>query len=307
MPVTMIIAALCHTGRQEEGTIVGKSSAAMLGCAYGRRFAAASLSPAPVPHGPKVSNAGETQESGIAAAGTNRRATVTLMVMTLDEIDGMKLVMPRIDTDTVDQILIVDGGSTDGTVEWARARGYTVVEQERPGLREGYNAAFPHAEGDLVVTFSPDGNSIPELLPALVERMQDGSDMVIVSRYLDGAKSEDDDAITAFGNWLFTRCINLLHGGHYTDAMVIYRGYKRQLYYDLGLDRDDAYRPFERLFSTNMSIEPLLSIRAAKRRLAVSEIPGDEPKRIGGVRKLRIVRWGSAYFLQMLREIYYWK
>lgn len=233
--------------------------------------------------------------------------TATLMVMTLDEIDGMKAIMPRIDADAVDQILVVDGGSTDGTVEWAREQGYTVIEQDRPGLRQGYNVAFPHVEGDVVVTFSPDGNSIPELLPALVEKMREGDDMVIVSRYLDDAKSEDDDAITAFGNWLFTRCINLLHGGRYTDAMVMYRGYKKQVFYDLALDQDEGYRPYERLFNTDMSIEPLLSIRAAKRKLSVGEIPGDEPKRIGGVRKLRIFRWGAAYFLQMLRELYFWK
>lgn len=46
--------------------------------------------------------------------------------------------------------------------------------------------------------------------------------MVIASRYLGAAKSEDDDFVTAFGNWLFTGTVNWLHGGHYTDAMVIY-------------------------------------------------------------------------------------
>lgn len=48
--------------------------------------------------------------------------------------------------------------------------------------------------------------------------MKEDYDMVIVSRYLDGAKSEDDDVITAFGNWLFTKTVNFLRGGHYTFA-----------------------------------------------------------------------------------------
>src|SRR6516164_5628262 len=51
--------------------------------------------------------------------------TVTLLVPTLNEIVGMKGIMPLIGHDWVDQILILDGGSTDGTIEWARDNGYT--------------------------------------------------------------------------------------------------------------------------------------------------------------------------------------
>ena len=50
----------------------------------------------------------------------------TLLVLTLNEIDGMKVIMPRIKNIWVDQIIIVDGGSTDGTQEWARKNGYQV-------------------------------------------------------------------------------------------------------------------------------------------------------------------------------------
>ena len=71
--------------------------------------------------------------------------------------------------------------------------------------------------------------------------MKEGYDMVIGSRYLDGAKSDDDGLITAFGNWLITTSINVLHGGHYTDSIVIFRAYKTQIVYDLGLDKEEAY------------------------------------------------------------------
>lgn len=50
----------------------------------------------------------------------------TLLVMTLNEIIGMKAIMPEIDRSWCDQIIIVDGGSSDGTVEWARQNGYEV-------------------------------------------------------------------------------------------------------------------------------------------------------------------------------------
>ena len=51
---------------------------------------------------------------------------VTLLIPTLNEVEGMKLIMPRIQRDWCDQILFLDGGSTDGTIEWARANGYEV-------------------------------------------------------------------------------------------------------------------------------------------------------------------------------------
>ena len=233
--------------------------------------------------------------------------SVTLVVLTLDEIDGMRAIMPRIRREWCEQILIVDGGSTDGTVEWAREQGYEVHVQQRRGIRYAYFEVLDRIRGDALITFSPDGNSVPELLPELIAKLREGWDMVIASRYLPPAKSQDDDVMTAFGNWLFTRTINLLHGGRYTDAMVIYRGFRKQVIYDLDLHREESYRLPERLFHTIISWEPLLSVRAAKRKLAVTEIPGDEPPRIGGTRKLRVLQWGGAYYFQFWWELFHWR
>jgi glycosyltransferase involved in cell wall biosynthesis len=233
--------------------------------------------------------------------------TVTLLIPTLNEIDGMKAIMPRIDRRWVDQIVILDGGSTDGTIEWARGHGYFVHVQRQPGIRQAYLEVLPRIEGDVILTFSPDGNSIPALIPAVIAKINEGYDMVIASRYKGAAKSQDDDWLTAFGNWFFTRTVNLLNGGRYTDAMVIFRAYRKQLIYDLELDQDRWYRTPERLLRTRISWEPLLSARAARRKLRVTEIPGDEPPRIGGERKLRVFKWGAAYYYQFLRDFFLWR
>ena len=158
---------------------------------------------------------------------------VTLFVPTLNEIEGMKAVMPLVKRDWCKQILVVDGGSTDGTAEYALEQGYQVYVQKKPGLRHAFIEAWPLIENEYVITFSPDGNSIPGLIPALIEKASEGFDMVIASRYLGEAKSLDDDLVTRFGNWLFTKTVNVLHGGRYTDAMVIYRIYRTKLFFEL--------------------------------------------------------------------------
>jgi glycosyltransferase involved in cell wall biosynthesis len=214
----------------------------------------------------------------------------------------MRAVMPRVRRGCVDQVLVVDGGSRDGTVAYARSQGYDVVVQRRPGIRRAYEEAWPHVRGDVVITFSPDGNCLPERIPALIEKMREGYDMVIVSRYRDGARSDDDDIVTAFGNRFFNLSMNLAFGAAYTDCMGIFRAYRRDLVHELGIFDDAAYAPFERIFGTVAGCEPLISIRAAKRRLRIAEIPGDEPRRLHGDRKLQVLRWGATYIGQVVKE-----
>jgi glycosyltransferase involved in cell wall biosynthesis len=230
----------------------------------------------------------------------------TLLVMTLNEIDGMKVIMPRIQREWVDQILVVDGGSTDGTIEWARAQGYEVYVQRQPGFRSAYQEVWPLIRGDLVIYFTPDGNSIPEVIPRLLEEMRDGADLVIASRYLAGATSEDDDAVTRFGNWLFrtlsNRLLNRRGAVKMTDPMVMLRAHRKELPARLGLDRPEPFVGLERLFRTRVDWIPLMSMRALRHGLRWKEIPADEPARIGGVRKLKIFQWGAVYLLQLFRE-----
>ncbi len=226
---------------------------------------------------------------------------VTLFVLTHNEIVGMKAIMPRIKKEWVDEIIIADVGSVDGTLEYAKKQGYVTYVQKKKGLRHAYIEGFPLVKSDYIITFSPDGNSVPEAIPYLIEKIKEGYDMVIASRYLDHAKSHDDDFITRFGNWLYTKLINIIHKGTYTDAMVIYRIYRKSLFYELKLDIEESYN-MEKFFFTKMGIEPLLSIRCAKYKKKYTEIPEDEPKRIGGERKLQIIRWGAAYLTQIIKE-----
>jgi glycosyltransferase involved in cell wall biosynthesis len=232
---------------------------------------------------------------------------ISLVIVGLNEIDGLKALMPSVPRELFHQIILLDGQSIDGSPEWAKDQGYDVYIQKEKGIRKAYSEGWPYITGDYVITFSPDGNCKVDDIVKIVDELKTGNyDMVIASRYKGGIKSEDDSAITAFGNWMFTTLINLFYGGSYTDSFCIFRGYKKALYYELELHKESGYFA-DRLFFTITGVEPLLSIRAAKAKKKVFEIPSIEPKRIYGVRKLQIIRWGSAYLSQVFIELFFWK
>tara|TARA_A100001011_G_scaffold391454_1_gene476973 strand:+ start:658 stop:1365 length:708 start_codon:yes stop_codon:yes gene_type:complete len=229
-------------------------------------------------------------------------STITLLVLSLNEYHGIKAIMPKVDSSLFTQIIFLDGGSTDGTIDLINEMGYEIYIQKRKGIRNGYKEVWPLIRGDYVLTFSPDGNSPAESLASLINEVEKGFDMVIGSRYLPPAKSYDDDPITAFGNWLFTTTVNVLFGSKYTDVMVLLRIFRTNLIKELKLNDEKPFRFVETIFRTKISFEPLLSVRAAKYGKKINEIPVDEPERIGGVRKLQILRWGAAYYSQFFLE-----
>ena len=231
---------------------------------------------------------------------------VTLIVPTLNELVGMKVVMPRIRPEWCDQVIVLDGSSTDGTIEEAKKMGYEVYTQREKGLWNGYRELFMSGlvKGDIIVTFSPDGNSVPEGIPLLSKAVELlGHDVVIASRYACGARSDDDTKITRLGNWLFTTLINLLCRGRHTDALVMFRAYRREVIEKLGfLEETPKVHKLLQRVSGLSSWESPMCIRALRMGLKVAEIPIDEPRALKVKRRQHWVVHGFVILLQILYE-----
>jgi glycosyltransferase involved in cell wall biosynthesis len=212
------------------------------------------------------------------------------------------VILPKVDRSLFEQIVVVDGGSTDGTIEFCREQGLQVLIQPGRGVPDAEAHAFRHLTTDAMILFTPDGNSLPDLLPELCDRLEDGCDIVVASRYCGGARSDDDDAFTGLGNRLFTALVNVLFRARFTDVLVGLRAYRCDVIRRMNLpDMTDEFWLRRRWFYMN-SWELAASIRAARLGLRVVEIPGTEPARIGGVRKLSIVRNGLGGLVQIVHD-----
>lgn len=216
---------------------------------------------------------------------------VSILILTLDELEGISSILPRIKKEWYHDLVIVDGGSTDGTFEYVKEQGYFIFRQVKKGFGAAITEGAEKLTGDMIIVLSPDGNSIPELIPKITDKMNQGYDIVVASRYREGAKSYDDDMVTALGNRMFTALVNLFFRANITDSLVMYRAYKKSV-----------IEEFSKTGVNTWGLQPLA--RAAKRKMKIGEIPGDEPARIGGVRKMMPIRNGLSELGAIVRELF---
>jgi glycosyltransferase involved in cell wall biosynthesis len=220
--------------------------------------------------------------------------STAIIISTLDEIDGVRQIMPQIKREWAETIVFVDGGSTDGTVEKAQEMGFDVIHQHNKGEGNAMRIGTDSTESDFVLFFSPDGNDLPEDIPKLIQKIKEGNDVVHISRFGKTSISDDAGWLDRFGNNMFTFLVNTFFGGNYTDALNGYRIIKRKIWDDLKTD------------AQFLNIEQQTCIRCAKRKIPIYEIDGREPRRIGGTRKMRPLTVGGQLSYQIIKEFIFW-
>lgn len=130
----------------------------------------------------------------------------TLAILTLNEIEGLKKIFPLIPVDKFGEVFAVDGGSTDGTLDFYRKNRIRVLNQRSKGRGEAFRLVVKNAEYDNLVFFSPDGNENPKDIEKLFYYLDKGYDMVIASRFMENARCDEDDQFIKIRN-LETKCL----------------------------------------------------------------------------------------------------
>ena len=218
----------------------------------------------------------------------------TLVILTRNEIVGIKTLYNKIPFDKFDEVFAVDPGSTDGTLEFFKEKGVKVVLQEKKGRGEAFRLAMKEARNDILVFFSPDGNEDPKDSVKLVECIENGAGMAIASRFMKGSRADDQESLIAvrgFGNKFFTTLANMAFGGHLTDSINGYRAIKKETFAKLNPD------------AQGFCIEYQLSMRAMKLKQKIAEIPTYEGDRIDGESQHNSFRTGLRFFRLLGKEI----
>lgn len=219
----------------------------------------------------------------------------TLIILTRNEIEGVKQIVPRINKDWVDEIISVDFNSTDGTVKFFQKYNIRVVKQQKPGRGEAFRIASEEAKYPNLLFFSPDGNEDPNDIPKLISKLNEGYDMIIASRFMKNAHNEEDDQLIKLRKWAnqsFTMLVNLFWNGRLTDSINGYRIITKKAFDSLRLDGE------------GFVIEYQMSIRALKNKLKIGEIPTYESSRIAGKSGSWAIPTGLIFIKYLLHELF---
>ena len=216
-------------------------------------------------------------------------ARVSAIIPTLNEAANLPHVFSRLPFAELFEVIVVDGHSTDDTVQVARELfpSVRIVLQEGKGKGDALACGFAAARGDIIVMLDADGSTDPAEIPAYLDCLFAGADFAKGSRFMPGGGSADITPVRKLGNQFLNGIVNVLFGTAYTDLCYGYNAFWSEVLPTI----DVSCAGFE--------VETLINVRIAKAGLAVGEVPSIEHERIHGESKLHPVRDG----LRVLRTI----
>jgi glycosyltransferase involved in cell wall biosynthesis len=198
---------------------------------------------------------------------------ISLCLMVWNELEGCRIDVPRLPRDAFDEIYAVDGGSTDGTVEYLQSQGIPVHRQPKEGL----NAAYVHANDisscDAIVAFFPKATTPPEDLRKFRPFFDQGYQLVIASRQIKGAANEEDARLWRPRKWA-VRALGVLAAlvwrreGHWVkDVLHGFKGWTRESFNRMNV------------LDHGLSIDIEMVVRSYKLRIKRMEFPTSEVSR----------------------------
>ena len=226
--------------------------------------------------------------------------TLSIIVPVLNEARNLPHVFAALPDEA--EVIVVDGGSVDDTVEVARRLrpSAIVIEQTRRGKGNALACGFALASGEVIVMLDADGSTDPAEIPRFVQALADGADFAKGSRFRPGGGSDDITPLRRLGNWGLNTLVNVLLGTRFTDLCYGYNAFRREVLADLDLPAIDLPAPRDgKLWGDGFEIETLINMRVAQAGYRITEVPSVEAPRRYGESNLHAVRDG----LRVLRTI----
>ncbi|HEY95391.1 MAG TPA: glycosyltransferase family 2 protein [Dehalococcoidia bacterium] len=217
--------------------------------------------------------------------------TLTVIIPTFNEENNIVPVLSGL-PDIVDEVLVVDGHSTDNTVNKVRELlpDANILFQPGRGKGDALRHGFNNAQGDIIVTIDADGSMDPAEIPAYIEPILNGYDYVKGSRFLPQGGTTDMVWYRKLANKMFVILVNVFYGSRYTDLCYGYNALHKRVLDKITYGSD------------GFEIETEMHIKAKKHNLLIAEVPSFEDKRVHGEGKLKTFSDGWRILKTILRE-----
>ena len=218
---------------------------------------------------------------GTSASPSGRLATVSVVIPAKNEAANLPWVLSHL-PDGIDELILVDGVSTDDTIEVARRHvpQVVVVHETRPGKGAAIRAGFTAATGDIIVMLDADGSMDPREIGRYVDAIRGGATLAKGSRRLAEGGSADITFIRDLGNRALLAMANLMFGTRFSELCYGFMALRRSAIADLNLCSD------------GFEIETEIVVRTVRAGLPVAEVPSFEFPRRSGASNLNAVRDG---------------
>ena len=216
---------------------------------------------------------------------------MTAVIPTLNEADNISWVLTRLPRE-VDEVIVVDGQSTDATIDVAMATrpDVCIVHQGGRGKGNALACGFREATSDIIVMLDADGSTDPREIPRFVAALETGAQFAKGTRFVTGGGSADITRLRRWGNRALTALVNGVWGTRYSDLCYGYNAFWRSALSFINPD------------SPGFEIETLLAIRVADSGVRVVEVPSFEGVRLHGASNLNARRDGIRVLRTILAE-----
>jgi glycosyltransferase involved in cell wall biosynthesis len=222
---------------------------------------------------------------------------LSLCLLTWNEVAGCRIAVPGLPRAQFEEVFAVDGGSTDGTVDYLESQGIPVIRQERPGYNAAYACAFRRCATDALVIYHPKGTIDPAEVLKFRPLFEQGYDLVVASRLAAGAANEEDGRLLKPRKW-FVIALGLIasllwrrRGATVWDVLHGFRGMRPAAFF--------ALPPLE----SGLSIDLEMVVRAYRKRLSAIEFPVSEARRPSGTTHFKAFSTGRQLLKYLVFEL----